>query len=58
MKRRLPLAERPPMIANQYMAFPLSIIFTAPERYEPLRKGHTQLSHELLSVDIRFLSRR
>ncbi len=34
MKTKLPLCEKPPMIANQFYALPLSIIFTQPQRYE------------------------
>lgn len=34
MKVKLPLCERPPMVANQFVALPLSIIFTQPQKYE------------------------
>lgn len=34
MKTNLPLCKEPPMIANQFLALPLSIIFTQPQRYE------------------------
>ena len=34
MKIRLPLCKKPPMVANQFFALPLSIIFTQPQQYE------------------------
>lgn len=34
MKTKLPLCEKPPMIANQFYALPLSIIFTQPQQHE------------------------
>lgn len=34
MKIRLPLCEKPPMVANQFFALPLSILFTQPQQYE------------------------